>query len=61
MKNLNKNKKAIYIKCTHCGDKIFGDTNKRLTPCKCGRISVDGCEDYIRINGDKKDYKIIQK
>jgi len=57
----NKTKKATYIKCRKCGDEIFSDTKKKMTPCKCGLISVDGCEDYVRISGDKKDYEEVLK
>lgn len=54
-------KKAIYITCRNCGDEIFGDTKKEMIYCKCGLIAVDGCEDYIRVIGNKKDYKEILK
>ena len=60
-KNLSKNKKETYYKCTHCGDEIFWNTNKRLVSCRCGKIYVDGCEFYVRIGGDEKDYKVIKK
>lgn len=54
-------KKETYIKCIKCGDEIYWNTHKNLTPCNCGAISVDGCEDYIRIAGKKEDYEEIQK
>jgi hypothetical protein len=57
----NKTKKETYYKCTHCGDEIFWNTHKKLTYCKCKKIWVDGCEDYIRIGGDKADYEKISK
>ena len=28
---------------------------------KCKKISVDGCEDYVRVGGTEKDYKVIKK
>jgi len=56
----NKTKKT-FIKCKKCGDEIFGDTKKKMTYCKCKSISADGCEDYIRVNGDKENYEIIDK
>lgn len=61
MKNLNKTKKERYYKCLHCGDEIYWNTNKRLTQCKCGKIYVDGCEFYVRVGGDEKDWKEILK
>ena len=48
-------------KCTHCGDEIFWNTHKKLTHCNCKRISVDGCEDYVRVGGNEGDYKVIKK
>ena len=57
----HKTKKETYYKCTHCGDEIFWNTHKKLTYCKCKKIWVDGCENYIRIGGDKTDYEKISK
>ena len=57
----NKTKEETYYKCTHCGDEIFWNTHKKLTHCNCKRISVDGCEDYIRIGGKEEDRKVITK
>jgi len=56
-----ENKKETYIKCTKCGDEIFWNTHKQLTYCKCKAIYVDGCEDYIRVGGNKEDHIEIQK
>jgi len=57
----NKTKKETYYKCTHCKDEIFWNTNKKVTYCKCKKIWVDGCKDYVRVGGDKKDYEVISK
>ena len=54
-------KKEIYYKCIHCGDEIYWNTHKNLTFCKCKKIAIDGCEYYVRINGNEGDYKIIKK
>jgi hypothetical protein len=60
--NINtENKKETYIKCVKCNDEIFYNTHKVLTYCKCGAIWVDGCEDYIRVGGNKEDHIEIQK
>ncbi|MEK7075214.1 MAG: hypothetical protein AAB948_00235 [Patescibacteria group bacterium] len=56
-----KTKEETYYKCAHCGDEIFWNTHKKLTYCKCKKIWVDGCEDYVRIGGDKGDYEVIKK
>ena len=56
-----KNKKETYIRCKKCGTEIYWNTQKKLVPCACGAISVDGCEGYIRIGGSKEDYEEVQK
>lgn len=53
--------KELFIKCLKCGNEINSSTQKKLIFCKCGAISVDGCSEYIRINGNKKDYQQILK
>lgn len=47
-------KKHLYFKCKKCGTEIEGNTHKRYTPCNCGAIAIDSCEDYIRMIGDKQ-------
>ena len=54
-------KKETYYKCTHCGDEILWNTRKNLTFCKCKKITIDGCEFYVRVVGNKEDYRIIKK
>ena len=57
----NKTKEETYYKCAHCGDEIFWNTHKKFTYCKCKKIWVDSCEDYIRIGGKEEDRKVIHK
>ncbi len=54
-------KKNVYYKCTHCGDEIYWNTHKKFIECTCKAIFVDGCEDYIRIGGNKEDYTDVKK
>ena len=54
-------KQETYYKCTHCGDEIFWNTHKKFTYCKCKKIWVDGCEDYVRVGGNEGDYTVITK
>ncbi len=54
-------KKNTYIKCKKCDTEIYWNTQKKMTPCKCGAISVDGCVEYVRVLGNKEDYEEIQK
>jgi len=52
-----KIKFKTYFECLKCGDRLPSDTNKKMTPCKCGAIEIDGCEFYSRIIGNEKDWK----
>ena len=61
MKPATKIKNDLYYKCIHCGDEIFWNTQKSLIFCKCKKISVDGCEYYVRISGNAEDYKVITR
>ena len=68
---VNKNNNGPYYKCTAClpaealakegGDEIFWNTGRNLVYCKFKKISVDGCEDYVRVSGTEKDYRVIHK
>jgi len=54
-------KKDTYYKCKKCGDEIFWNTRKNYIVCKCGALGVDGCEDYVRLIGNKEDWETIEK
>jgi len=54
-------KHETYYKCAHCGDEIFWNTHKKMVECKCKKIWVDGCEDYVRVGGNEGDYTVITK
>jgi hypothetical protein len=54
-------KTDTYYKCKKCGDEIFWNTHKKYTTCKCGALAVDGCEDYVRLIGNKEDWESIEK
>lgn len=49
------------LKCNHCKDEIYSMHRHDLVSCKCGKIFVDGGDDYMRIGGYPKDYTYIQK
>ncbi len=53
--------KRTYYKCKKCKDEIFYDTCKKMIYCKCKAIAIDGCDDYVRVMGDKNDYEVIEK
>lgn len=49
------------IECKKCSDEIYFNTHKKMTPCKCGAIEVDGCEDYVRVIGEMDNCEEVQK
>ncbi len=53
-------KKVTYIKCKKCGTEIFQNAHKKMTPCQCGVVEVDGCDEYTKVIGNDKDCKFIQ-
>ena len=57
----NNPKNETHIKCTTCNDEICNNTDKVLTYCSCGAVSVDGCADYVRVGGDASSYVEIEK
>ena len=71
MEIATKNSNGPYYKCTAClpavalakegEDEIFWNTHKKLIECKCKKMWVDGCEDYVRVGGSEGDYKVIHK
>ena len=54
-------KKRNCIKCKKCGGEILSNTHKKMIYCECESIAVDGCEDYIRVIGNERDYEIIKE
>ena len=53
--------KETYYKCKKCGDEVYWNTHKKYTQCSCGALAVDGCEDYVRVIGDKDSYQEVVK
>ena len=49
------------IKCLKCKQIIEGDLKGSYIGCKCGKIAVDQTEQYTRIIGNKKDWKVVKK
>ncbi len=54
-------KKEIHYRCKKCGDEIYWNTHRNLKYCKCKKIWVDGCEDYVRVGGNEADREEIKK
>ena len=47
------------VECLKCGDKPFSMSVHHTATCKCGSISVDGGQDYLKRSGDLDNYKDI--
>lgn len=44
------------VKCNKCDDFIFSAHRHDFVTCKCGAISVDGGQSYLRRSGDIHNY-----
>lgn len=56
---MNKRKKLIRnrIKCLKCGDIIESEYTHDWVQCSCGACFVDGGHDYMRVGGNREDWK----
>ena len=45
------------IRCKHCEDVIVSAHRHDFKYCKCGKVGVDGGNDYLRRLGDEADYE----
>jgi hypothetical protein len=43
------NTKGFGIMCKHCGDTLYSNFRHDYKVCKCGKVSVDGGSDYLRM------------
>jgi len=43
-------------RCRKCGDEIESKSRHDFVTCKCGAISVDGGQDYMRRCGNPEDF-----
>ena len=44
------------IKCKHCGDVLTSETRNDFKMCSCGKVGIDGGEDYLRRLGYPENY-----
>lgn len=47
------------IRCTHCKDVVFSRSGYDFRECSCGKVAVDGGQNYLRISGEEGDFKVI--
>lgn len=45
------------VECNKCGDKIHSRYSGEFVTCRCGAISVDQTDYYIRYIGEPQDFK----
>lgn len=45
------------IQCKHCKDILTSVTRNDFKMCSCGKVGVDGGEDYLRRLGCFEDYE----
>lgn len=49
------------IKCKHCGDVIKSKHRHDFVWCSCGKVAVDGGNDYLKITGNQEDYEVLHQ
>ena len=49
------------LKCVHCKEVVYSEYRNDFKRCKCGKIFVDGGNDYFRYGGELEDYEIISR
>ena len=47
-------------RCRNCGDVIESNFRHDFVSCRCGAISVDGGQDYMRRCGNPEDFEDVQ-
>lgn len=48
-------------RCRKCGDEIESKSRHDFVTCKCGAISVDGGQDYMRRCGNPEDFLPVKR
>lgn len=48
-------------KCNHCGWVIESQGRHHLNVCGCGRLYVDGGQEYLRRGGDLNNYEELSE
>ena len=61
---MNEDKEVVIlsnqIECLSCGDRPYSRTRHDFKSCKCGEVSVDGGQSYLRrVGGAYKDMSIV--
>lgn len=44
------------IKCKHCKDIIESKHRHDMVWCRCGKVAIDGGNDYVKISGAITDF-----
>jgi len=46
------------VKCNKCNSIIESLHSHDFVTCSCGKVSIDGGSEYLRIVGDSEDYEM---
>jgi len=50
------------VRCVHCKDEIYSCNRHDYRTCKCGKVSIDGGADYVKLCFEKiTDYESIER
>jgi hypothetical protein len=53
---MKMNSKGPQVRCAICSDLIQSQHVHDMATCKCGAISVDGGNDYLKLNGNLRNF-----
>ena len=49
------------IKCKKCGDIIESKSRHDMVWCKCGKVAIDGGNEYVKISGFLEDIAFVDE
>ena len=49
------------IKCKKCGDIIESKNRHDFVTCKCGSVTVDGGDSYLKRTGNREDWEELSE
>lgn len=52
---------GVRLRCIKCGSIIESLSRHDLRKCSCGKISIDGGDDYCKMSGDPNDILVAQE
>lgn len=52
--------KITAVKCKLCGDTIYSRARHDFHRCSCGKVAIDGGQDYTAVTGEPANYDNLE-